>query len=32
MPPRLEESDSMKAVKTLCTCLAAAIYQSGVQA
>jgi hypothetical protein len=31
MPPGLEESDSMKAVKTLCTCVAAAIDQSGVQ-
>jgi hypothetical protein len=30
MAPGLEDGDSMKAVKTLCTCLAAAIEQSGV--
>jgi hypothetical protein len=32
MAPGLEDGDSMKAVKTLCTCLAAAIEQSGVRA
>lgn len=31
MPPGLDDSDSMMAVKTLCTCLAAAIEQSAVQ-
>lgn len=32
MPAGLDDSDGMNAVKTLCTCLAAAIEQSGVQA
>ena len=31
MAPGLEDGDGSKAVKTLCTCLAAAIEQSGVQ-
>ena len=31
MPRGLEDGDSMKAVTTLCTCLAAAIEQSGVR-
>jgi hypothetical protein len=32
MPPGLEESSGMEAVQRLCTCLAAAIEQSGVRA